>query len=312
MSNHPCLLALTDSPDYDDPFNPRHAEQVQRALSSLLTEMCVVSGVQDFDDLIPSNLNKRNVSKEKLCQWLGAFAHMMNKFANPHLQMAVERLDEMNTEILSGKKNVIDLQAKLIEKRDEELVFLKSAVESEVRSVQGVVETEMKSYASALTKSCTAALAPQKLRAAVKTVSEKEDRCKNVMIYGLEELSDENLEEEVGKVLSEIEEKPVIRDCCRVGFKKEGSKRPVKFSLSSSDMVNQILRKAKMLRTKEGYSHVYISPDRTVDERRAFKKLWEQLQQKRKSETDKVHFIKNNKVVSLDKTVGVPDIHGTS
>ena len=63
-------------------------------------------------------------------------------------------------------------------------------------------------------------------------------------------------------------------------------------------MVSQILKKAKILRTKEGYRYVYISPDRTVDERRAFKKLWEQLQLKRKSETDKVHIIKNNKIVA--------------
>ena len=121
------------------------------------------------------------------------------------------------------------------------------------------------------------------------------------MIYGLEESSGENLEGEISKVLTEIEEKPMIRDCCRVGFRKVGSKRPVKFSLSSSDMVNQILSKAKLLRTKPGYRHIYISPGRTVRERRAFKKLWEELQLKRQRETDKVHFIKNNTAVSLEK-----------
>ena len=75
---------------------------------------------------------------------------MMDQFANPHLQMAVKRLDKINSELLSEKKNVIDLQAKLIEKRDEELVLLTSAVAEEVKSVQGVVETELKSYSSAL------------------------------------------------------------------------------------------------------------------------------------------------------------------
>ena len=309
---HPCLLALADSPDYDDPFNARHAEQVSRALYNILTDMCVTTGVQKYGDLSPDSLNKRTVSKEKLCQWLSAFAEMMNDFANPHLQMAVERLDKINTELLTEKKNVIDLQAKLIEKRDEELASLKAAVESEVKSVQSVVETEMKSYSSVLTKTCSAALAPQKLHAAVKTVSEKEVRSRNVMIYGLEESSGENLEGEVSKVLTEIEEKPMVRDCCRVGIKRVGSKRPVKFSLSSSDMVNQILSKAKLLRTKPGYRHIYISPDRTVEERKAFKKLWEELQLKRRTETDKVHFIKNNKVVSSDKTVGASDSKGAT
>ena len=301
---HPCLTSLVDYPDYDDPFNPRHAEQVSRALYDLLTDMSVVSGVKTYNDLTPQNLNKRSVSKEKLCQWASAFAQMMNKFANPHLQMAVERLDKINAELLEEKKTVIDLQSKLIEKRDEELSSLRAAVKDEVKSVQGVVETEMKSYSSALTKTCAAALAPQKIRAAVKTVSDKEDRGRNVIIYGLEDSDepDQSLEAEVQKVLSEIDEKPVIRECCRVGSKKPSSKRPVKFTLSSCDMVNQILRKAKSLRTKEGYSTIYISPDRTVDERRAFKKLWEELQEKRKSDTDRVHYIRNNKIVSADKT----------
>ena len=64
---------------------------------------------------------------------------MMDQFANPHLQMAVKRLDKINSELLSENKNFIDLQAKLIEKRDEELILLKSAVAEEVKSLQGVV-----------------------------------------------------------------------------------------------------------------------------------------------------------------------------
>ena len=133
------------------------------------------------------------------------------------------------------------------------------------------METELKSYSSALTKTFTTALAPKKLRAAVKSVADKEDPSRKFMIYGLEENSGEDLQDKVSEVLAEIEEKPLIRDCCRVAFNKENGKRPIKFSLSSSDMVNQILRKAKSLRTKEGYRHIYISSESTVDERRAFK-----------------------------------------
>ena len=307
LNNHYCLLAVVDSPDYDDPFNARHAEQVQRALTDIVTDMCVATGARSHEHLTPDNLNKRTVTKERLCQWLGAFSYMMNEYANPHLQMAVERLEKVSNELLEEKKrvielqaNVIELQSKVIEKRDEELTSLTAAVQKEVQSVQSVVETEMKSYSSALSKTCAAALAPKKIRAAVKTVSDKEDRTRNIIIYGLEELDHENLEQEVCKVLAEIDEKPVITDCCRVGIRKPDSKRPIKFALRSSDMVKQILSKAKQLRTKESYSSIYISSDRTVEERRAFKKLWEQLQIKRKTDPDKVHYIKNNKIVSAD------------
>ena len=68
-------------------FNDRHAEQLSCAIHGLLTEMCIIRGNGSFDELVPHNLNKRNVTKEKMCQWLGALTHMMNRFANPHLQM---------------------------------------------------------------------------------------------------------------------------------------------------------------------------------------------------------------------------------
>ena len=301
---HPCLNALVDAPEYEDPFNPRHAEQVSRAMHMLLTDMCTASGVNTFDDLKPANINKPVVTKKRLCIWVSAFAYMMNRFANPHLQMAVERLDAINNELAAEQKNVIELQSKLIEKRDEELSLVKAAIKEEVKSVQGVVETEMKSYSSALRKTCSAALSPKKIRTAVKQASEKEDRSRNVVIFGLKDSTEgeQNLERDVSEVFAEIDEKPVIRDCCRVGSVRTDSNRPVKITLTSSDMVNHILRKAKSLRTKEGYSHVYISPDRTVEERRAFKKLWKELQEKRKSDTSKVYYIRNNKIVSADRT----------
>ena len=53
-----------------------------------------------------------------------------------------------------------------------------------------------------------------------------------------------SIDVEMRRVLTEIDVKPVIRECCRVGLKKPGSKRPFKVTLSSCDMVNHILRTA--------------------------------------------------------------------
>ena len=62
-------------------------------------------------------------------------------------------------------------------KKEDELKVVKESVES-------TVESEIKSYASAVTKTCATALAPKKLTAAIKAVSEKEDRKRNIIIYG--------------------------------------------------------------------------------------------------------------------------------
>jgi hypothetical protein len=66
-------------------------------------------------------------------------------------------------------------------------------------------------------------------------------------------------------------------------------------------MVQQVLRKARLLRTKEGYGAVYICPDRTVEERIAYKKLFDELKTKRESEPDKFFSIRNNKVVRVSE-----------
>ena len=139
----------------------------------------------------------------------------------------------------------------------------------------------------------------KKIQAAVKSASDRDDRSRNVKIYGVEEADQEMLSDKVSEILQEIGEKPTVQDCCRVGLKKGTiTPRPVKFSLSSSDLVDQVLRKARLLRTKEGFQSVSVCPDRSVEERRAYKRLIEELKKKRQAEPDKFYIIRNNKIVS--------------
>ena len=64
---------------------------------------------------------------------------------------------------------------------------------------------------------------------------------------------------------------------------------------SSSDIVQSVLRKARLLRGfKEGYKTVNICPDRTVDERRAWNKLVGELKVKKIEEPEKFFMIKNS------------------
>ena len=92
-----------------------------------------------------------------------------------------------------------------------------------------------------------------------------------------------------------------MRDSCRVRIKKSSNIRPIKLTLSSSDVVGQGLRKARLLRSKEGFKSVYLCPDRTIEERRAYKKLVQELKLKREAEHDKSFLIKNNKIVMVSE-----------
>ncbi len=106
---------------------------------------------------------------------------------------------------------------------------------------------------------------------------------------------DEILESKVSEVLNHLNEKPKLLNCCRIGKRAVVSVRPVKFTLSSSDQVWQILQKTKMLKEVEGCSSTYICPDRSVEDRLAYKKLTEELKLKRTNNNDpnRLYAIKN-------------------
>jgi hypothetical protein len=256
--------------------------------------MCKELNISNKQNIQACNLNKRSVTKEKLSGWLETVCYILDSFSVPLLETAVpivECIGELQEEKIDDQARILELQRDLIVRRDTEL-----------KAVQNTVQTEMKSYSSVLAKNCSAALAPKKIEAAVRKVADKDDRSKNVIIYGLEETDNEKLNEKIETGLEDIGERPVVRDFCRVGVKRSEVKtpRPIKFTLTNSDHVNQILRSAKQLHSKEGYRSVYICPDRTAEERRAHKKLMELLKEKRAAEPNRTHFIRNNKVMSFE------------
>ena len=315
---------LTEPTEFQE-FHEQYVKQVEKARDGIFIDICNGIKLSDFDHRYVAARylgNSRHVTKEKLAGWLETVAHILDQYCIPWLQKAAplaEEVRQLRSDVGSLKaenadyqKRIIDLQNQLIVKQEEQLTSVKSTVEAEMKTysaaVKETVGTEMKTYSSAVSKSCSAALAPKKLQTAVKKVAEKEERSKNVIIYGLEENSNEELQAKVFKVLEEIGDKPVIEDCLRIGALKENSTRPVKFSLRSSAHVAQVLRNARKLRTLEGYESVYICPDRSLEERRAYKKLVDELKEKRDSERDKVHFIRHNKVVSSTRNVE-PAVH---
>ena len=75
----------------------------------------------------------------------------------------------------------------------------------------------------------------------------------------------------------------------------------MKFTLSSSDQARSLLSKTKLLRHVEGFSSVYITPDRSAADGIAYKKVVHQLLNKRTAEPDKVLVIRNFKFISSEK-----------
>ena len=159
----------------------------------------------------------------------------------------------------------------------------------------------MKSYSAVLQKSCTEALAPRKIAAAVKSVEEKVDRSTNVIVFGVPEENNESVDSKVMDLLDRLEEKPKVTECRRIGKSKPATTRPISFRVQSSCTVALILQEARQLKDIDGYKSIYLCPDRTLEERNTRKKLVDKLKEKRASDQNNRYFIRRGEILCAEK-----------
>ena len=115
----------------------------------------------------------------------------------------------------------------------------------------------------------------------------------------------EQLDSKVGNLFLELGEKP-RSTAVRVGKRSVAATgcRPVKVTLASSTAVRQLLINAKQLRQVVKLKSVYLSPDRTPEERVLQRELIKELKTKNSEQSDHHHYIKGGKIVSEKKTGG--------
>ena len=289
----------------DGEFNRDYVRQVSGAAWDLISEMQKAAGANSPKDLYDGvKLNRNSISKAKLSEWLGHFVCLMDHYTIRLLDFAAEQKDDreiLKQKRIENQEKIIELQEKLIEQRDSELKSLQSTVETEMKSVQSTVQSELKSYSSVLQKKCSEALAPRKIAAAVHSVKNKEDRSANLVVFGVAEEEDEELEPKVQEILEHLNEKPRISAVRRIGRKKPGLHRPIRLSVESSSIAFGILTKSKELRNIDDCKSVYLSPDRTVEEQVTRKKLVEQLKLKRTSDPQNQYYIRKGEITCVCK-----------
>ena len=239
-------------------FRSMYVEQIIGAQTLLFNDMRQAAGVPNSNLLRKDTLNKPRITKDMLYAWMETMIDIMSVYCSSLLTSATnlqEEIDQLRNEKIAYQNTVIKLQGQLIEMKSDELT-----------SVQTTVKSELKSWSSVVKNSCSKALAPKKMKAALKRASEEEDSSQNLVIYGLPEKNDEILEKRVLDVLENIDEKPRIVSYSRMGKTvSDGGAaiKAIKFTLSGSDHVRRVLSKARKLREVEGYDSVYISPDRS-------------------------------------------------
>ena len=240
-------------------------------------------------------------NKSVLSQWLAESREIMCR-QRTMMENMKHVIGTMKTEALADKATVIKLQGELLERKEEQLASLQTAVRN---SVQDSVKTEIQTYSAALNKptAAAAAISPGAFKKVVKEVIEDEDRSKNLMVFGLSEETGEQLDDKISAIFQEMEEKP-RSSAVRVGIKSTNSAecRPVKVTLTSSTAVRQLLMKAKLLRQIQRLKAVYLSPDRSPEERSSRRQLVTELKKKKEEQVTHDHFIRGGKVVSMAKS----------
>ncbi len=206
----------------------------------------------------------------------------------------------LKSEHINCQSAVIKLQQELISAKDDQAAGLQATVTASVenavvKSFSDVVQANPVSNNA----SSTAIPHQETLKSVVKHVIEEEDRSKNVILFGVDETDDKQLHKSVSQIFEELSEKPRY-EAVRLGMKKNGkAPRPVKVSFSSSVCVQQILRKARLLRKSKTHKSVFVAPDRCAEERALQKSLVMDLKKKRQEEKDKRHFIKGGTIQSV-------------
>ena len=215
---------------------------------------------------------------------------LMVKECEKELREQGKELIKAQRDLVAAQEELLKIQRQLLEKR-----------EVEITAVQSTAQEEMKSFASVLEKECASALAPKKIQSAI--VAASEDRGCNIIIHGLEESrnSGVELETQIKSLLFELEETQNVKSAERLG-RQSLTARPVKVVLENRDAQMSILSKKIRLKRSDKFDKVYISPDRTLEERNERRQLVDRLKDMVQSSPGKHYFIRGKEVIEAPRT----------
>ncbi len=204
------------------------------------------------------------------------------------------QVENLKSELIESQRTVVKLQQDLLDVKSEEIKSMSTVVDT---AVQKGIQTY-----SEVTQSLTTSapgFTAEKLKKVVQEAVADEDRSRNIVVFGMEEKTDEDLDSKITAIFEELSEKPSFQ-ATRVGKESDNKIRPVKVSLRSSDTVHQILVKAKQLRSTNTYRSVYIAPDRTPEERIKQRKLISEMKRLASEDSRKHYYVKSGRILSTD------------
>ena len=273
-------------------FSVSTLHELEKQIEDLSDSVSAKLNCRKLEDLTHDLFKPKGVTKDVITEIVLKMGSMICQ-SRTVLRSAAEKLDQQKSEQI---------------KTQNELIQCKSG---KLTSVKETVKTEMKLFTDVVKNNTVASeISPAKIKMAVKSAITEDDRSKNFIIFGApEELECEEQEMSERSLVGDIwgfmkfKERPNITNIERVGVKKSDStRRPIKVTMRDPEIVREMLSRAKVLKSVDvegynfNYNKLYLSPDRSQDERISRQKLVQEMKERIKKDSSKKYYIRNNKV----------------
>ena len=130
----------------------------------------------------------------------------------------------------------------------------------------------------------------------LKEAKDRETRQRNVIVFGCDIENEQVIKRKLNQIFCDIKVKVRMKYFQRIGKEKN----IIKVRLETQKDVKKVLRNAHKLKSSEKFSHIYIAPDRSPQQRAERRELVEELKNKRESEPNKTWIIKDGSVICPD------------
>ena len=264
-------------------------------------KQCKVDCVQELNHESVNKIGNKGDLAAKFLQAMQLIERQHNMIINQrvHVSQYQSRMIQLQDQVIKLQEQLLSAKeglSKAIEFNEHLKTEFFEGVQKEVSSVKQSFSDVVKSGSI----KNSAAISTESIKSVAKQIALEEELGRNIMVFGLCEEVNEEINTKVAEVLESLGEKPRV-EACRIGKKSPSAARPVKVSFSSSSIVQQILKKSSKLCGTERFKRVFLAPDRTAEERAQRKELVLELKRRAGIEKDKKLFIRGGKICSLER-----------
>ena len=210
-------------------------------------KQCKVDCVQELNHESVNKIGNKGDLAAKFLQAMQLIERQHNMIINQrvHVSQYQSRMIQLQDQVIKLQEQLLSAKeglSKAIEFNEHLKTEFFEGVQKEVSSVKQSFSDVVKSGSI----ENSAAISTESIKSVAKQIALEEELGRNIMVFGLCEEVNEEINTKVAEVLESLGEKPRV-EACRIGKKSPSAARPVKVSFSSSSIVQQILKKSSKL-----------------------------------------------------------------